>query len=559
MVFHDVIQGSSEWLDLRLKTLNASEATVIKGVHPTVGRNELIKMKALGTEKEFSDWVIKNLFEEGHRIEAVARGFAEDEFGIELYPSTVTRNIDGLELLASCDGLTMDGATGWECKTLNQALYEAVVVNGQVPESHYWQLEQQALVTGAKRIIFTISDGTKENTHHFFYIPKEERQDELIRSWKQFIYDVDHYEHVVELVPKVGKTMENLPAIDVVISGTVQHSNLADWRTHVVSVIQSHRKELITDQDFADAENRIKWCQDLEIRIKASQDQALSQAHDVNEVLKLFAEVGEEVRQLRLHDQKQVNSQKDQRKANILSDARNSLDGHVLQLNNELQKPFKMPAIAIDLIAAVRGKRTLSTYQEAADNEAARAKIEATRIFELMQANIKILDAIEDQYRVLFRDFQELATEYQSEQLQEVVNGRIATHKQALEDQAKEALEAERQKQAAIDQAAEKTKQEATQEVRQGAGFEIGGLIQEAASTERKLPEYKLPDIDRRPVIIDTSTGEVLSDVPWQAETMTIKRSEYEVLAYKAKELEALYLHGVDEWDGYEKALASLK
>src|SRR5690606_20293300 len=113
----NLIQGGPEWLAARAKHLTASEAPIMMGASTKMRRNELLKLRATGNEREYSDWVQRNLFDKGHDQEAKARVLVEQDIGEDLYPVTATDD-DGW-LLASFDGMTMLGDTLYEHKMWN--------------------------------------------------------------------------------------------------------------------------------------------------------------------------------------------------------------------------------------------------------------------------------------------------------------------------------------------------------------------------------------------------------------------------------------------------------
>src|SRR6266705_1457913 len=113
MQFHNVVQGTPAWDALREKSWSASVAPAMRGESPYVRRDEAIAMAATGSQREFSDWVQKNILEKGHEVEAIGRRIAEAMLDEDLYPATATEDIQGLSrpLLVSLDGMTMDGVT----------------------------------------------------------------------------------------------------------------------------------------------------------------------------------------------------------------------------------------------------------------------------------------------------------------------------------------------------------------------------------------------------------------------------------------------------------------
>src|SRR3990167_11416065 len=110
-------QGTDQWLAIRRQYLCASEAAAMLGFDKRVSRTDLLRMKATGSEREFSNWTQKNLLDRGHEIEAVARSVAERIVGDDLYPVVGVLELDGLPLLASFDGVVMDESVMWECKS----------------------------------------------------------------------------------------------------------------------------------------------------------------------------------------------------------------------------------------------------------------------------------------------------------------------------------------------------------------------------------------------------------------------------------------------------------
>ena len=87
---HNLLQGSDDWHAFRFNHHGASEAAAMLGLSKKVTRSELVRMKATGLAKEFSDWVQENILDYGHEVEALARPFAERVIGDDLYPATLS-------------------------------------------------------------------------------------------------------------------------------------------------------------------------------------------------------------------------------------------------------------------------------------------------------------------------------------------------------------------------------------------------------------------------------------------------------------------------------------
>lgn len=196
MIIHELQQGTPEWLTFRKAHLPASDAPAMLGYSSYKSRNELIKEYATGVRPEPSEYVQK-LFENGHRFEAMARPIIEEELGEELFPVTGSLKVEELELSASFDGLTMDNSIAWEHKTLNKILSQAKKIT-DIPKQYHIQMEQQLLVSGADKCLFTASNGEKDGMVKLWYEPSKEIREELLTGWDDFLCDLADYTAPVE-------------------------------------------------------------------------------------------------------------------------------------------------------------------------------------------------------------------------------------------------------------------------------------------------------------------------------------------------------------------------
>lgn len=436
----NVQQGSAEWHALRAKHFTASEAPVMMAASSKMRRDELLSMKATGTEREISDWVQTNLFDKGHQQEATARVIVESMIGDELYPATA---IDDMGcLLASFDGMTMMEDTLFEHKMWNASL-AAAVRQQELPPEYYWQLEQQLLVSGAERVIFVCSDGTEENFASMEYTPVPGRADALIAGWFQFKQDLDSFEpNTVKESPQ-GKSIMRLPALMVEIEGAVKQSNLTVYQGKALSFIESINTTLVTDQDFADAEETVKFCDKAESELDLIKQQALSQTVEIDELFRTIDTLREAMRAKRLELTKLVKSRKEEIRAEIISKAKTALNEHISALNVQLGA-VRLPIIPVDFVSAIKGKKTLTSLQGAANDELARTKIEANQICDKYQANLKLFDVIEPAFKPLFADINQLVGN-DSEHLKLLIEQRISNQKRLDSER----IELERQEAAA--------------------------------------------------------------------------------------------------------------
>lgn len=400
----NLVQGSPEWHKHRATALNASDAPAMMGVSKYRSRADLIRERATGIVPEV-DAATQRLFDRGHMAEAAARQYAEASIGEELYPVILARDVDGLPLSASLDGQTMDGATVWEHKLFSESLV-AQVLAGELEPHYFWQLEQQLLVSGAERVIFTTSDGTTENSESLEYRAVPGRAEALIAGWKQFQADVAEYQPEPAAAPApVAAPVEGFGALSLRVEGRVLASNLDAFKAGAESFIARLPKasELETDQDFADAEAAVKACGEAESRIKAAIDAALAQMSDVDAVMRAAGTVSETIRAARLALDKAVKAEKENRRAAIVSAGVKSVLDHYASINATLgEYSIGAPAsLSAELGAAIKGKRTISSITDAVDAAVANSKIEASQQADKVRASIVVIDEHKDALHLL--------------------------------------------------------------------------------------------------------------------------------------------------------------
>lgn len=384
-------QGSAAWLAARAKHFCASEAAAALGMSKYTTRDELLRQKATGLTEEVSP-AKQRIFDAGHEAEALARPIAEGIAGTEFFPVVATREVEGLPLLASFDGVDVLDDLIWENKLLNQSLVQQVQAGDLEP--HYWlQLEHQLLVSGATRALFTASDGTPEGTHPLWYESKPERRAQLIAGWKQFAADLAAWVPPESApAPVVGKTPDNLPALLIQVTGAVTASNLPEFKAHALEVFKGINRTLTTDQDFATAESTVKWCADVESRLAAAKEHALSQTATIDELFKTIDDISAEARRTRLELDKLVKARKEEIRGEIVAGGITALREHIAQLNAAMPADY-MPQVPADFAGAIKGKRTVESLRSAVNDELARAKIEASNIATRIHANVKTLKA----------------------------------------------------------------------------------------------------------------------------------------------------------------------
>lgn len=433
MIIHDVVQGTDAWHTLRTQYLTASEAPAMMGASKYVKRTDLLHAKKTGLDRDVHWWVQRFLFDRGHEVETMARPMIEEIIGEELYPVVATRG----KLMASLDGMTLGGNIIMEHKLWNPELADQVL-NGSLDPHYRWQLDQQLHVTGAEKALFVVSDGTRENMVSLWYLPDAERVKQLQDGWDQFEADLATYVPTVAEPEPIGRTPENLPALRIEVTGMVTASNLAEFKTHALAVLGGINTDLRNDQDFADAERTVKWCKEVEDRLEAAKQHALSQTSSIDELFRTIDTIAAETRAKRLELDKLVKARKDAIRLEIKAAAEKAAREHISALETRLS-PVRMPDVPADFAGVMKGKKTVASLQDAVDTELARFKIAANNLADKIDANLRTIRAAGHEF--LFADLQALAVK-EPDDLAAIIESRIAQHRRAEEER----LERERER-----------------------------------------------------------------------------------------------------------------
>lgn len=499
----DLIQGSPEWHAHRAKHRNAGDAAAMLSCSPHESRNALLKRVYLDMQKDVSDFVRSKIFDPGHRFEALARPLAEEIADEDLYP--VVGVLEGTLLSASFDGVPMDESFPFEHKRLNDELRAAFqsIAEGELPRSalpkhHRLQMEHQMIVCDATRALFMASEWTEDGElieeHHCWYDSDPELRQQVIDGWIQFEKDLAAYElPAAAAAAPVGKTPETLPALRIEVTGAVTASNLAEFKQTALTAIRSVNRDLKTDQDFANADKAIKWCAEVESRLKAAKEHALSQTKDIDALFKTLDDIGAEARTVRLDLDKLATRRKTEVKEEAVARARKALDEHIAKLNAELA-PFRIPTIAADFAGCIKGLKSVASMQDKLDGLLATTKIAAEVEARAIRANVATFKAEAGDYEFLFVDLAQIIGKA-ADDFKALVQGRIAQHKVA------EAERAERKRQA--DELAQQQAEARAAEQRRQAE-EAQRLAAEASARAAAVPPAA-PIVPPQPAVVSQS------------------------------------------------------
>lgn len=477
---HHVQQGTPAWLQLRSGYPTASEAPAAQGVSRYMTRSELLRQKATGITPEHDDRTLAR-FADGHRVEALARPMAEEFMSEDLSPVTMTAVVDGLPLLASLDGLSFDGAISWECKLWNESLAEQVRTNN-LSAQYTVQMDQQQLVSGAKRTLFTCTDGTPERTVHCWYRSTDEKMAAVVMHWRQFLQDVAAYDLAAERpAPAVAAPMESLPAVVVQVNGALTvGGNLDTFGDALRQFIARIPAKPSTDQEFAYAEAATKALKKAEEALATAEDSALAQISDVEVMRRTVADLKNLARTTRLATEKLVAAEKETRRTAIVTGAQAQLDQHIQVLNQRLGANW-LPRVAGGFGEVIKGKKSLANMEDAVAVALANAKHDANVLAQRLEANRKHLVQDGTDWIALFADFATVGAKAE-EDFQILAAHRIGQHKQAEAQR----LEAERER--IRQEEAAKLEREAAAKAQAEAAIQAAAATQKEAASAKQEP-----------------------------------------------------------------------
>ncbi|MBU3639990.1 YqaJ viral recombinase family protein [Polynucleobacter sp. AP-RePozz3-80-G7] len=423
MIVHNLVQGSDEWHEFRLTHFGASEAASMLGISKKTSRNELLKHKATGTAKEFSDWVQTNILDYGHEVEALARPLVEALISDELYPVTCS---DG-KLSASCDGLTMAEDIAFEHKQWSESLAQSIR-DGVLPDEHWPQCHQILMITGAQRLIFTVSDGTEDKIETLSVFPDEIKFAMLQAGWAQFEKDLLAYEHREIVEKPKADSIKDFPIATLQAKGELTVTNLGEVLPKFDLFLNSQKTELVTDDDFANGEAVAKFSRETAKKLRLTAKATIDQISSVSDAVRDLEQYADKFDSLGLSLEKLVKSEKDARKNAIVSQARVEWVEHLSGLNSELGK-IKLRIEEPNFLEAIRNKRTIESLHNSVDTALANKKVEADAIAKEYRAKLHWVNESFADHLFLFADLQEIIGKPMDD-FQVLVLSRVEKHKQ---------------------------------------------------------------------------------------------------------------------------------
>ncbi|CAB4187700.1 COG5377 Phage-related protein, predicted endonuclease [uncultured Caudovirales phage] len=489
---HNLQQGSPEWHAFRAEHFGASEAAAMLGLSKYTSRTELLRQKSTGISKEV-DANTQAIFDRGHATEALARPIIEAQIGAQLSPVTLSKG----KLSCSCDGLTFDDSIAWEHKQKSTTLF-AAVARINLPEEHQPQCQQILMITGAEKLIFTVSSGTEQDMMSMEVLPDPAWFERILAGWRQFERDLAEYQHVEHIPASVAAPTRDLPVLSIQVQGSISLiDNLAVFGAQLTEFVAQINKEPTDDQGFADAEAAVKTLQAAQDALEAAEASALAQTSSIDKMRRTVKLYADTARTTRLMLEKMVKARKESIRIEIVQGGKDALAERVATLNKRLAK-VQLPTIQADFAGAIKGKKTIASLHEAVNNELLRAEREANALADKIEINLNSLRELAKDHALLFSDTPHLVMKA-NDDLVALIKVRIAEHQAAeaakeeatrlriqQEEEAKARAKVEAERRAAIQAETAHADAKLTREV------ELAQQEREAAESEEKRKAAQL-------------------------------------------------------------------
>lgn len=521
----NLAQGSDAWHKHRSTALNASDAPAMMGCSSYKTRSELVRERATGIVPEVNA-ATQRRFDDGHRFEALARPLAEKIIGEELSPCVGTNG----KYSASFDGLSFVGDMALEHKALNERLRSAMqegCAGTDLPLEYQVQMEHQAMVAETiERILFMAStwrvddDGewVLEEERHCWYTPSPDLRARIVAGWNQFEQDVAAYVPTEAAAPVVAAPMESLPAVVVQVQGALTvGGNLPAFGQALRAFIERIPARPATDQEFADAESACKALRKAEEALAQAEDSALAQISDVELMRRTVADLKNLARTTRLATEKLVKAEKDARRAEKVTAARQAFEAHVARLQVDI-KGVRLIVPAPDFGGAIKGLSSLASIDDKLTAALLAGQAEANTLAGRIANNLRMLDSV-PQHAHLFADRQELAYK-DAETLELLMQKRVDAEAARLEAERQHIrAEEERKASEAAEREAEKERQRIRAEEQHKAQMEAAERSKAQQEEAARQAAAAITEQARRP---EAAPGKPNAPAPTAAEPVAV-------------------------------------
>ena len=463
----DLVQGSREWMEFRANSFGASEAPVMMGKSKYQTRTELLNLKYTGIVPDV-DGNTQALFDKGHAAEIGGRTIAEKILGEPLSPVVMSKQIDGLPLSASLDGINFDGNIIFEHKFYSAALGEAVAAR-EIAEHYTIQMDQQLLISGAEKCLFMCSDGTDDNCRWMWYTTNAKKCDALVVNWMKFQTDLATHKPQEFIPAPKAEAIMALPAVVINVTGQLAVCNLSEVMPRFDAFLSGAKTTLVTDEDFANGEETAKFSRTTAKTLKLKAKEVVDQIASIGEAIRTMEVYAEKFDALGLKLEKLVKSEKESRKTQIVNTAMTEYSQHIQSLESET-RPIQLNVLRPNFAEAIKGMKRLDKMHDAVDTALRDGKFAADQVAKDIRVKLAWCKETSAGFEFLFNDLAQIIAK-PMEDFQLTVTTRINQHK--IDEAAK------------LEQKREQIRQEEERKATAKAQAEAQVLIDKAAAEQQ--------------------------------------------------------------------------
>lgn len=234
------------------------------------------------------------------------------------------------------------------------------------------------------------------------------------------------------------------------LTGEITDTNFDGWKENLIAQIKNTRKELVTDDDFAQASDLVKSIKGAERALKEAKQSAIEQAADIQKLFATIDEVSAEARDARLSLEKQIKVRKAEIIETIIDDGITEIETLLEQQNdNFAMLDHSAWTERSHFEDAVKGKRSSASMEKAIASLVRDIKTEVESQSVEVGTKVERLASVDDEYTPLFQDKRSLLR-MSLEELETTIDQRIefylaekreAEEKQAAADKTENARE----------------------------------------------------------------------------------------------------------------------
>ena len=158
--------------------------------------------------------------------------------------------------------------------------------------------------------------------------------------------------------------MQQLPELSIIVQGLVTKSNFQDFKNGALAVFNEIKTDLVTDDDFNEAESTVKWIKDIEDKLQQAKSDVINQMAGINEIISGLDEIKSVAANKRLTLDKLVKSIKETRKQERVNLYKSKLIDLIDSLQSKLSYGVRLQNTTVDFDSAIKGLKTLKSVDE---------------------------------------------------------------------------------------------------------------------------------------------------------------------------------------------------